>query len=48
MFTDALGNPIQEGDQIIYPVCSGSSSATLAFGVVKLVDPLIDVISGLV
>ena len=40
-YTDALGNPIQPGDKIIYPTASGSSSATLLRAEVLEVEPLV-------
>jgi hypothetical protein len=40
-FTDMLGNPIAPGDTIAYPVCSGSSSASIQFAVVQVVDEIV-------
>ena len=40
-FTDSLDNPIAEGDIILYPVCSGSSSAHYHLARVAEIDPIV-------
>lgn len=40
-FTDYLGNPINPGDIVIYPTCTGSSSADTNLGRVAEIIPLV-------
>lgn len=41
-FTDYLGNPINDGDVIVYPTAAGSSSADMNVAVVKEIDPIVE------
>ena len=45
-FIDYLGNPIREGDYYTHPVANGSSAATLNFGRIAKIIPLVQVIRG--
>lgn len=40
-YTDYLGTPVKVGDTIVYPVASGSSSATLTTAVVEAIDDIV-------
>lgn len=45
-FVDYLGNPISPGDLYVHPVGSGSSSASLNFGKIVSIIPLVEVQRG--
>lgn len=40
-YTDYLGTPVKVGDTIVYPVASGSSSATLTIAVIEAIDDIV-------
>ena len=42
-FVDHFGQPINVGDQIVYPVVYGSSGAELAHAVIDRIVPLVEV-----
>lgn len=46
MFLDYLGQPIREGDIIVYPTAVGSSSADLNMARVEVIDPIVPDPSG--